>query len=753
MVKMLMGSTTTRKHAAIMFTDIVGYTALMGSDEDKAFEVLAINRKIHSNFIAQYHGTLIKEMGDGMLISFDLASDAVRCATEIQKACKAEDIPLKIGIHEGEMVFEGHDVLGDGVNIASRIQDKAEAGFILISEAIHRDIKNKHDIEVDFIGEGNFKNIPEALKVFAVKYPGSPDPRKISIISSPNHSIINQPLVRISSALIIIAAGVVFFLFYRGTSIPFTERDWIVISDFENVTDEEIFDHSLNTAFVLSIDQSRYINVITRQMMKETLKRMKKEGTSEINEEIAREIAIRERVKICVIPAISRVGTKYILSSKIQDAETGSILKAEVLYVDALDGILKKLDQLSKKTRRNLGESRFEIYGQSKPLSKVTTSSLDALKEFSLGVENHTNLDFEQAKIHYENAIQLDSNFTSAKASLGNLLYERFDREEGRKWLEEAITSIDQITEKEKYGILAFYAVNIENDIEKGIEYAKSRIDLYPDDPVARNNLGWYYQNTGKFTKAVEEYKAAIQINPYLMIPYGGLIWIQLEKLARLDSAKVWSEKMIRINPENPWGYCYLGSVYVGLDNLEKAIENYQKSIELNPGLFLSQYRLAHVYRILGEFEKSNEVLQNILKINPGEIPVHYDMGINYHYEGKKQLAKECALKFLEKAENWEETFPDSPGTYTSIGAGWTLLGEKEKGWEIGKKAIEMDSSFHFNYAVFLSAQGKKEEAMDHLEKALKNGYRDIVWIKLNSGLDAVRNETRFQELIKEYFG
>ncbi len=97
----------THRHAAIMFTDIVGYTALMGSDEDKAFEVLRKNQDIHNKLIGQFNGTLIKEMGDGMLISFPLASDAVRCAIEIQKVCKEQDIPLKIGIHEGEMVFEG----------------------------------------------------------------------------------------------------------------------------------------------------------------------------------------------------------------------------------------------------------------------------------------------------------------------------------------------------------------------------------------------------------------------------------------------------------------------------------------------------------------------------------------------------------------------------------------------------------------------------------------------------------------------
>ena len=146
-----------RKHAAIMFTDIVGYTALMGSDEDLAFEVLRKNREIQTNLIEKFNGTLIKEMGDGMLISFDLASEAVRCAVEIQKAARSHDIPLKIGIHEGEMIFEGDDVLGDGVNIASRLQDDTEEGCITVSGSVYRDIKNKADIKAEFIGEKSFK--------------------------------------------------------------------------------------------------------------------------------------------------------------------------------------------------------------------------------------------------------------------------------------------------------------------------------------------------------------------------------------------------------------------------------------------------------------------------------------------------------------------------------------------------------------------------------------------------------------------
>ena len=157
-----------RRLAAIMFTDIVGYTSLMGSDEDRAFEVLAKNREIHNQLVEKYNGTLIKEMGDGMLISFNLASDAVYCAIEIQKLCKEQGIPLKIGIHEGEMVFEGADIIGDAVNVASRLEADTIEGCITISGKVYSDIKNRKDIHSKFIKEKKFKNVDEPIKVYEV---------------------------------------------------------------------------------------------------------------------------------------------------------------------------------------------------------------------------------------------------------------------------------------------------------------------------------------------------------------------------------------------------------------------------------------------------------------------------------------------------------------------------------------------------------------------------------------------------------
>src|ERR1019366_8876344 len=159
----------TRQLAAIMFTDIVRYTALMGSDEQKAFTILIKNRALQKPIIEQFNGRWIKELGDGVMASFNTVSDAVNAAIKIQEACNAaKDFQLRIGIHLGEVVFENDDVFGDGVNIAARIQAVAKPGSIYVSESVQRNVSNKKDITTKFIKEETLKNVKEAVRMYEV---------------------------------------------------------------------------------------------------------------------------------------------------------------------------------------------------------------------------------------------------------------------------------------------------------------------------------------------------------------------------------------------------------------------------------------------------------------------------------------------------------------------------------------------------------------------------------------------------------
>ena len=159
----------SRQLAAIMFTDIVGYTALMGNNEQKAFELLYKNREMQKPIIEEFGGRWIKELGDGVLASFPAVSNAVYAAIKIQEACyNSKAFELRIGIHQGEVVFENEDIFGDAVNIASRLQALAPPAGIYVSESVQRDLANKNDIRSEFVRVENLKNVKEPIRVYKI---------------------------------------------------------------------------------------------------------------------------------------------------------------------------------------------------------------------------------------------------------------------------------------------------------------------------------------------------------------------------------------------------------------------------------------------------------------------------------------------------------------------------------------------------------------------------------------------------------
>ena len=164
--------------AAIMFTDIVGYTALMGKDSEKALQLVRQNREIQKPIVEKNGGIWIKEMGDGVLAQFNSALDAVNCAVEIQRASRADfEADIRIGIHLGDITVENRDVFGDGVNVASRLESVAEPGGIYISESIEKAIRGRTKVHAKYLGEISLKNVDYKVRTYALQGVGLPVPK------------------------------------------------------------------------------------------------------------------------------------------------------------------------------------------------------------------------------------------------------------------------------------------------------------------------------------------------------------------------------------------------------------------------------------------------------------------------------------------------------------------------------------------------------------------------------------------------
>ncbi len=556
-----------------------------------------------------------------------------------------------------------------------------------------------------------------------------------------------------SGVLIILLGLVSLFLFSGGSNLPFSRRDWILIADFENQTGNPVFGKSLYTAFSLSTGQSRYVNVFTRSRMIETMARMKISGQNYIDEDTGREIAMREGISLIIVPGISEAGNQYALTAKILEARTGDILKSEVLYAGTEAEILPTIDRLSVRIRKDLGESRYHISQQDKPLKKVTTSSLPALQQYSIGYENHLQSDFTGAKQYYGNALKIDTGFIAAKASLGSLLLQNFNDTSGKELLIQAARDAGNLTDREKYSIVALYAESIEHDYGKAIANMEILKRLYPDDPVVRNNLGWYYQQTKQYQIALKEYKEAVRINPRMALTYAGILWIYGDYVGNVDSSFTWAGKMIADNPGNVWGYFYMGSAWFCRDSLENSVEWFKKAFGLNPDFTHNQYRLIHAYMRLGKYAEAIELLDNILSRNPGEAPAYYLRGCNFKALGNVGAARPSFLKFRNIAEEyWLKHYPDDYATYKTLACVAARLDEKELSVQMLKKAAELDSSQYFSFAEVLCLQGDITGALQNIELALKNGYRNLYMLKASPDLTALQFDIRLQNLLNEYF-
>ena len=216
-----------RKLAAIMFTDIAGYTALSAKDENKALALLDTQKQILTPIIEEFNGTLHKEMGDGLLFTFPTVTEAVKCGIKIQEQTKAnDDLNLRVGIHEGEITLKDGDALGDDVNVASRIEAFAPSGGIAISSKIQQNISSLPEFETSYVGKPELKGVAQKVEVYCITSHGLPKADEIdepTIIESKSNFNIFALTGGILTAIGIafwIAVGVFDVSFGGKTEVP-----------------------------------------------------------------------------------------------------------------------------------------------------------------------------------------------------------------------------------------------------------------------------------------------------------------------------------------------------------------------------------------------------------------------------------------------------------------------------------------------------------------------------------------------------
>jgi len=329
---------------------------------------------------------------------------------------------------------------------------------------------------------------------------------------------------------------VAYFLFLRPTH-ALTETDSIVLAEFANSTGDPVFDNTLRQALIVKLIDSPFLNVVPDERMRDTLRFMGRSPDERLTAATAREVCQRLSSKAMLSGSISRLGDHYSVLLEATNCATGESLARAGTEAVGMGGVLKALDTATAEIRRKLGESLSSIQKNDVPIEQATTTSLEALKAFSLGqvARNHG---MERESIPYfQNAIELDPNFAMAYAVLGQAYANSGEESLSREYTQKAFDGRERASEREDLYISSHYYENVSGDLDRTIQIYELWRSTYPRDVIPAINLGSLYNNLGQPEKALPELAEAQRLDPNSAFVYSNLVFSYLA-LNRTDEAK-----------------------------------------------------------------------------------------------------------------------------------------------------------------------------------------------------------------------
>jgi len=345
-----------------------------------------------------------------------------------------------------------------------------------------------------------------------------------------------------AAILILLIAGGLYFR--SGRSAKLTEKDSVLLADFVNTTGDAVFDGTLKQALAVQLEQSPYLNILPESRIQQALRFMGRSADERVTKDIAHEICLREGVKAMLTGSISSLGSHYVITLDAVNAQTGDSLDREQVEAESKEQVLKSLDRAASSLRERLGESIGSVQKFTTPLEAATTSSLDALKEFSLGQAAHSRFDDEAAMPHLKRAVELDPNFAMAWAVLGVVYSNMTDTQHAHECLQKAFDLKDRASERERFYIGGHYYDTLKRQADQSIQLLEQWKQTYPRDSVPRDNLSLLYATLGQHEKARANASEALQLDPKDPFAYQNLAGAY-QYLNRYDESNAVAEQAI----------------------------------------------------------------------------------------------------------------------------------------------------------------------------------------------------------------
>jgi len=604
----------TRKIAAILAADVVGYSRLTGADEDRTLARLrALRSDLIDPTIALHKGRVVKRTGDGMIVEFRSVVEAVRCAIEVQNGMAERNaglpperaIEFRIGIHLGDVVEESDgDLMGDGVNIAARLEGIAKPGAICLSEDAYRQVSGRLDMEVIDLGPAQLKNIERPIRAYSLQV-GVPVRAKSAAPPQPKRRAMTLPIVALVALAAVAGGGA--WLYLAGNPFkPVAETKpppaaaaplSIVVLPFANLSGDpaqDYFADGVTDNLTTELSRIRHSFVIAHNTA------LSYKGKAIDAKEIGKALGVRYVLE----GSVQREGSRVRVNAQLIDAETGAHLWADRFEEDAAD-LFKLQDQVVARLANTLG---LELV-KAEVARNAGVKNPDATDFVLRGKAFQAQGDSNRAIAMYQKVLEIDPDDVDA-LSAESMIYT---------------------------GQMALGFRLYDKDLAaKALSQAERAITLAPNSAASYLAKAEYLTTlAGKYTEAISVVDEGLAVNPNLPDLYKdrSLANINLRQYEQAKSDILWAMRFSPRDPSLGIFHWLLGTAEFGLGHLEASAEECNKAIDLGSRLFQTYVCVAAAYAAQDKILEAKATLEEARRADPSLTDTYFTIKfLHNHY-------------------------------------------------------------------------------------------------------------------------
>ena len=704
---------STRKLAAIVFTDIVGFTKLTADNQQKASDLLDLQRDELQPLVESHGGNWVKEVGDGLILTFDTITNAVQCCLKIQEKAKdIENLSLRIGIHLGEILEKENDVIGDDVNVAARIEPFSAPGGIAISNKVHDAIIREEGYKTKYLGKPKLKGVGQKVEVYCITSHGLPETNLSDVSAKLEPEGFQWNRYSLTGAILTVV-GILFWINISFIGIGVAKESEvpsiaILPLDNKGSVSDEFYSYGISSDLISDVTSAGMLRVASLKDIE------KLEYQNMENSELAKKLFVRYVAQ----GTLWKMDTIFQLSMEIFDTEL-----QKVVYTKRWQTNWKDLATIKDDLSNNILET-LEIKVIKDVEGQMVESDPEAYEYYLRGKHRYkkrqTADDTEIARGLIKKAMEIDDNLLEAKILLGVTFNNGGEMDAAMEIFVPVLEQAEGINNRTIVGECLVHIGSVhrkKGNYDKALEYYHRSIEI-SEDLGDQSGIGGTLHSIG----IAQDYKGNyVDALDYLHKSYD--IFERLEDKDRMGNL---------LNS--------IGIVFSNQGDYDKAIEYYKKALPINedsgdkPGIGVLLGNIGLEYSLKGDYDMALEFYDKTLKIweelgnKSAQARIINNSGSTLYYKGSIDKAIEYKIRAL----NIRESLSDSLGiaySLSSLGQLYIYQGQNEKALESFSTAHELGMRMgnkrligmnHKMFGWFYYYTGKYHKAIEHLESSLE---------------------------------